>query len=71
MTMERQSPPKILQLKCSMYHATFVLSTSQRAPQGVLGDYPLLSMNDGYHTHGYATTFIFYPTPGSISRPGD
>ena len=57
--MERQSPPKILQLKCSMYHATFCIKYKQWAPRGVLGDYPLLSMNAGYHTHGYATTFVF------------
>ena len=43
----------------------FVLSMRQRDPRGVLGDYPLLSMNDGYHTHGYATTFIFLCGTGS------
>ena len=62
--MERQSPEKILQLKAVCTTLPFVLSTRQRAPQGVLGDYPLLSMNDGYHTHGYATTFIFLSGTG-------
>ena len=36
----------------------FVLSMRQRAPRGVLGDYPLLSMNDEYDAHVYVITFI-------------
>ena len=30
--MERQSSPKILQLKCSMYHATFCIKYETMAP---------------------------------------
>ena len=37
----------------------FVLSIRQWPPRGVLGDYPILSMYVGYHTHGYPPTFTF------------
>ena len=38
--MERQSPPKILQLNAVCTTLPFVLSTRQRAPRGALGGYP-------------------------------
>ena len=49
--MERQSPPKILQLNAVCTTLPFVLSTRYRAPRGTLGDYPLLSIYDEYHDH--------------------
>ena len=59
--MERQSPPKILQLK-KKYVARylFVLSMRQGVPRGVLGDYPLLSMKDEYHAYDYVATLAFF-----------
>ena len=59
--MERQSPPKILQLKKAVRSTLpFVISTRQGVPQGALGDYPLLSMNDKYHAYDYVTTLAFF-----------
>ena len=58
--MERQPPSKILQLKCSMYHAIFCIKYETTGPRGVLGDCPILSMYVGYHSHGYPTAFTFF-----------
>ena len=38
MTMERQPPPKVLQLNCSMYHANFCTKYETRgAPRSARG----------------------------------
>lgn len=62
--MERQSPPKILQLKAVCTTLPFVLSTRQRAPRGALGDCHLLSMYDECHTYDCIITFVFLSGTG-------
>ena len=62
--MERQSPPKILQLNAVCTTLPFVLSTRQRAPRGALGDYPILSMYDECHTYECTITFDFLSGTG-------
>ena len=57
--MERQSPPKILQLKSSMYHANFCTKYETKGPPRSTRDYPFLSMDNGYHAYEYVTTFVF------------
>ena len=64
MTMERQSPEKILQLKAVCTTLPFVLNTRQRPPRGALGDYPLLSMNDECHSYECTITFDFLSGTG-------
>ena len=60
MTMERQPPPKVLQLKCSMYHANFCTKYETIGPPRRARGLHLLSMNEEYHAYDHVITFTFF-----------
>ena len=70
--MERQPPPKILQLKYSMYHANFCTKYETIGPPRRARGLPSFSMDEEYHAYDLGITFTFFrPAPSSTSRPGD
>ena len=64
MTMERQSPEKILQLKAVCIMLPFCIKYKTMGPRGTLGDCPPLSMKDECHTHECTITFDFLSGTG-------